>query len=39
MIKKIINFLDYAIFFVLMIYLFCGGLKYTIDILANMAIQ
>jgi len=39
MIKKILNFLDYAIFFVLMIYIFCGGLKYTIDILSKMAIN
>jgi len=39
MIKKILNFLDYAIFFALMIYIFCGGLKYTIDILSKTAIQ
>lgn len=38
MIKKILNFLDYLIFFALMIYLFCGGLKYTIDILSKTAI-
>lgn len=39
MTKKILNFLDYAIFFALMLYIFCGGLKYTIDILSKTAIQ
>jgi len=38
MIKKILNFLDYFIFGALMIYIFCGGLKYTIDILSKTAI-
>jgi len=39
MIKKILNFLEYFIFGALMLYIFCGGLKYTIDILSKMAIQ
>ena len=38
MIKKILNFLDYFIFGALMLYIFCGGLKYTIDTLYKMAI-
>jgi len=33
MIKKILNFLDYLIFGLLMLYFFCGGFKYTIDVL------
>lgn len=39
MIKKILNFLDYFIFGALMLYIFCGGLKYTIDLLSKTAIQ
>ena len=39
MIKKILNFLDYFIFATLMFYIFCGGLKYSIDLLSKMAIQ
>jgi hypothetical protein len=38
MIKKILNFLDYFIFGALMLYIFCGGLKYTIDLLSKTAI-
>lgn len=38
MIKKILNFLDYFIFGALMLYVFCGGLKYTIDLLSKTAI-
>lgn len=33
MIKKILNFLDYFIFALLMLYFFGGGFKYTIDVL------
>jgi len=39
MIKKILNFLDYFIFGALMLYIFCGGLKYTIDLLSKTAIN
>lgn len=38
MIKKILNFLDYFIFGALMLYIFCGGLKYTIDLISKTAI-
>jgi len=38
MTKKILNFLDYFIFGALMLYIFCGGLKYTIDLISKMAI-
>lgn len=33
MIKKILNFLDYLLFGLLMLYFFGGGFKYTIDVL------
>lgn len=33
MIKKILNILDYITLAVLMLYFFCGGFKYTIDVL------